>query len=333
MELAAALEIRDEFVADARAMTARRLIRPMVFNEAGTAVAAAAGADRPLVVSLGVALTEKEGDYRVAIRSSAPAAMLEQELLPAIEERAAGEVDVLYLGPITARRAIPGPIQSRTRPPVIGCSCGHFNVSVGTLGAFARDRKSGRIGILSNNHVLADTNAGNRGDAIWQPGKADQGSAADAFARLERFVHMAGRDNLVDAAFALLDEDPGSYDDIAGQVRLSGRTLKPRKLMEVVKYGRTTGFTAAQITAIDLINVDADYDGTMIGFDSQIEIRAPTRSPFSAGGDSGALVVTPAGDAVGLLFIGGPTADGTQDVTFVNEIDNVLAQLDIDLAT
>ena len=333
MELAAALGIRDEFVSNARTMRAGRLVRSMVLSESGESIAPAAGRTRPLAVSLGVALTENEGDFRVAVRSSAPREMLEQEFLPALAERAGGEVDVLFLGRIRARQAVSGPIQTRVRPPVIGCSCGHSNITAGTLGAFARDRATGRIGILSNNHVLADTNAGHPGDEIWQPGKFDEGTSADTIARLERFVSMSGDGNLVDAAFAYLDADPGSYGDIAGQVTLTGRTVKPRQLMRVVKHGRTTGFTKGRITATDLIDVEVDYEGTIISFDSQIEIRSPSHSPFSAGGDSGSLVVTPGGDAVGLLFGGGPTADGTQDVTFVNEIDNVLSELDIDLAS
>ena len=66
----------------------------------------------------------------------------------------------------------------RMRPAPCGISCGHYKISAGTLGALAKGRsgnRPNRMLILSNNHVLADVNAGNIGDVILQPGAFDGG--------------------------------------------------------------------------------------------------------------------------------------------------------------
>src|SRR5439155_996335 len=59
-------------------------------------------------------------------------------------------------------------------------------IPAGTLGLLAR--RHGRPVILSNNHVLANQNAGHVGDSILQPGPADGGRLQDTIARLVDFV-------------------------------------------------------------------------------------------------------------------------------------------------
>src|SRR5439155_937308 len=56
----------------------------------------------------------------------------------------------------------------RIRPAPGGVSIGHVQITAGTLGVLAR--RNGRPVILSNNHVLANQNAGRVGDPIRQPG-------------------------------------------------------------------------------------------------------------------------------------------------------------------
>src|SRR2546427_307947 len=74
----------------------------------------------------------------------------------------------------------------RTRPAPGGVSIGHVQITAGTLGVLAR--RNGRPVILSNNHVLANQNAGRVGDPILQPGPADGGRLQDTIARLVDFV-------------------------------------------------------------------------------------------------------------------------------------------------
>lgn len=60
----------------------------------------------------------------------------------------------------------------------MGESVGHVRVTAGTIGCFGIDQ-DGSVGILSNNHVLAATNAGRSADVILQPGRLDGGRAGD----------------------------------------------------------------------------------------------------------------------------------------------------------
>src|SRR3989449_10398794 len=80
----------------------------------------------------------------------------------------------------------------RTRPAPGGVSIGHVQITAGTLGVLAR--RNGRAVILSNNHVLANQNAGRVGDPILQPGPADGGRLQDTIARLVDFVPIQFHD-------------------------------------------------------------------------------------------------------------------------------------------
>src|SRR3989441_9710625 len=97
----------------------------------------------------------------------------------------------------------------RTRPAPGGVSIGHVQITAGTLGLLAR--RNGRAVILSNNHVLANQNAGRVGDPILQPGPADGGRLQDTIARLVDFVPIQFKERrlgplgrLLAALFALV---------------------------------------------------------------------------------------------------------------------------------
>lgn len=82
--------------------------------------------------------------------------------------------------------------RDRFRPQIpSGVSIGHYKITAGTLGTIVTDRRTGEKLILSNNHVLANSNDSQVGDPILQPGAADGGqNPADVVARLERFVTL-----------------------------------------------------------------------------------------------------------------------------------------------
>jgi len=235
----------------------------------------------------------------------------------------------------------------RIRPAPGGVSIGHVRITAGTLGVLAR--RNGRPVILSNNHVLANQNAGRVGDPVLQPGPADGGRLQDTIARLVDFVpiqfkerepgpiarflarlfgpllHAAGwglkrlptgQSNLVDAAVAEPIETRLVAPDILGIGRVRG-TKEPDIGMRVRKSGRTTGVTAGRITAIDAV-VEVDYGGPTAIFREQI-----VSDLLSKGGDSGSLVVDEGRRAVGLLFAGGATT------TLINPIAAVAHFLDI----
>ena len=92
---------------------------------------------------------------------------------------------------------IPYSYTARLRPAKGGVSIGHLNITAGTLGGLVCDNESNDVMILSNNHVLADCNAGAAGDHIVQPGVYDGGHChQDCIAELERFVQGELRPHL-----------------------------------------------------------------------------------------------------------------------------------------
>lgn len=109
------------------------------------------------------------------------------------------EVDVVETGPFFVQE-----FTARERPAPSGISIGHPNVTAGTLGCLVTDNSDGSLCILSNNHVLADSNLASIGDAAIQPGDADGGSSpADDIGTLKRFVPVdCTLTNRVDAAIA-----------------------------------------------------------------------------------------------------------------------------------
>jgi hypothetical protein len=92
------------------------------------------------------------------------------------------KTDVIETGKIVAFQQQ----QQKMRPARPGISIGHYQITAGTFGCLVQ--KNGQVFILSNNHVLANTNAAQVGDAIWQPGKYDGGSSADQIGTLEQFI-------------------------------------------------------------------------------------------------------------------------------------------------
>jgi hypothetical protein len=234
------------------------------------------------------------------------------------------------------------PHRMRMRPAPGGISVGHFRITAGTLGCLARGRTAPRINrlmILSNNHVLANSNAAALGDCVAQPGPFDGGRCpADQVAVLERFVpiNFAGGANFVDCAtaWAWPERVRRELMYISGGVtrffRVGATPVAPAFGMLVGKSGRTTQLTRGMITAVG-VAINVNFAGRIARFVDQIAIRAfpwPWES-FSRGGDSGSLIWTWDGRRapVGLLFAGG---GGT---TFANRITRVLAALDIQLFT
>lgn len=226
--------------------------------------------------------------------------------------------DVVEVGEI-----VPLAFDTKVRPALPGFSVGHPNITAGTFGCLVRDLRDddGEHLILSNNHVLADTNAGRRGDEILQPGPFDGGLfPSDSIARLDRFepiVFGAAGYNLVDAAVARPTHTRNVTAAIIGQVvpRGIGQAAVGQ---EVVKAGRTTEVTAGTVIAVDAtVAVNYGTPGVAV-FRQQILTTA-----MSAGGDSGSLLMSRDLAAVGLLFAGSP------EITVHNHIADVETALGV----
>lgn len=280
-----------------------------------------------------VGLSPTGAGARVAVRLHRDA---DRALLPDLGRAADEEVDVRVIGPVRSLSS-PGELQQRVRPLRPGVSVAHAGVSAGTLGGFVRTASG--LAILSNNHVLAASNAASVGDAVLQPGPADGGLPADRVATLAGFQPMGAGVNLVDAAVATLAEgvtaDPG---DLPGGPLLgavpAGLDVDPDEAVE--KIGRTTGHTGGRITAVEVDGIAVQYDASSSArgvhrFDDQIEIEGRSGA-FSAGGDSGSVIWRTRDRApVALLFAGSATggAAGTA-VTYANPLATVLAALGVD---
>lgn len=229
--------------------------------------------------------------------------------------------------------------RARHRPAPGGVSVGHVNITAGTLGSRSIGVTApwnNRHLVLSNNHVLANSNAGRVGDSIVQPGPTDGGRhPGDQIAVLARWVpiNFGGAANLVDAAigWAWHERIRGEQYYLSGSTPAyyrTGTNPLPASLGLIVgKSGRTTGLTQGRVTQIG-VSVNVNYGGGRVAlFRNQIAIQSVNANPFSAGGDSGSLIwhwatgVRP----VGLLFAGGG------GVTFANPISAVLSALDIRL--
>ena len=279
-------------------------------------------------IALGVAPKEG-GDYQLAVRVQRRA-LLTSARLQAVIEAASGEAQVRYVGRI---EKLDASVRDRHRPLVPGISVGHRDITAGTLGCFVQIDAG--LAILSNNHVLADENRAEIGDAIIQPGQYDDGETSrDTVAELAEYVplHTTGI-NRVDAAVATLTQPRGAHcAELLGVGAIGSAIVAPEDALglPVLKVGRTTGITHGVVTAINVSKIVIEYDTSRtMRFDGQIEIEASDEQDFSLGGDSGALIVAAAGlRPVGLLFAGsdqgGHEGGG---VTYANPLSEVLDAL------
>ncbi len=257
--------------------------------------------------------------------------------------------DVIATGRI---RAFQAPTD-RWRPAPGGVSIGHVDITAGTLGCLVK--KNGTIYILSNNHVLANSNDASPGDPILQPGAHDGGKLSDDhIADLADFVPISftevpsecpigtgtagllnsiaamlrsdtrlkavstkAADNLVDAAIARPLEDAEVVDEILNIGTIAG-TASGELDMAIKKSGRTTGFTTGVIEQVD-VTANVQYGaGRIARFTDQLMAGA-----MSQGGDSGSAVLDENDRLVGLLFAGSETT------TIINRIEHVFSALGV----
>ena len=317
------------FFADTKAMAA-------ALNAEGGAEAALT--PRSNVVGVGIGPKVVNGSVivadeavRVLVRVKIPRDQLtHDETVP--EEFNKLPTDVVEVGDVTALALLKSWQRfGRHRPTSCGVSVGHKNITAGTLGCVVE--RDGDHYILSNNHVLADSNKGIVGvDEIIQPGRLDGGSApGDKIADLTDFepLDFSGNDNEIDAAIAKIGT--------SGQKKVERDIIdigKPQQLIKpaatyqsVRKHGRTTGHTIGVVTTVST-DLWVGYGvGQKAWFVDQIEIIGVGGKDFSQGGDSGSLIVDAVTlEPVGLLFAGGKSQ------TFANPIDKALNRFGVTIA-
>ena len=259
------------------------------------------------------------------------------------------ETDVVETGEI---KALGVDRKIRLRPMPGGVSIGHPNVTAGTGTPLLFPNQASLL-ILSNNHVLANSNDASIGDETWQPGVYDGGVSIDVIGHLSDFVPIVflggestcpignsivrvfnflaklfGRItrirtyadimNTVDCAIA----EPINDADVSEEILEVGIPIGFSDAIvgeKVKKSGRTSGLTEGTVSSTDaLVNVNYG-DGKMATFIDQIMTTA-----MSEGGDSGSVVLNEVNEVVGLLFA------GSDQVTIVNKISNVLKELGLE---
>jgi len=322
---------------DLKHQLTRTLLHPLTSGREALSLALAAqprsdAAGHHRTIALGVARKGRSG-FHLAVRVQRRELENGDEV-ERIRKRAKGEVDVRYVGRLV-KRATPWH-QKENRPLRVGGSVGHFRITAGTLGCFVTSRSDGSTFILSNNHVLADENRADVGDAVLQPGAVDGGKRPGAtIGKLARFIalkKMAA--NVVDCALASVDSsisfNASNLDGLGAFEGMGAALLDPGT--EVAKVGRTTGTTRGRVTAFELDNLIVGFDIGSLRFDDQIEIEGAGDEPFSDGGDSGSVIVDADRMAVGLLFAGGDVG-GANDrgLTYANPMLSVIDALDVDL--
>jgi hypothetical protein len=229
----------------------------------------------------------------------------------------------------------------RFDPVPIGVSVGNeFHCSAGTIGCRLTDGMD--TFALSNVHVFdpwhygdPDVNAAILGERIVQPARLDDpADDCSGTATAENMmgqvvdcmpIYFDGGSNSVDAAIAIVPSDgladprefnSGTPSDGYGLPK-SGFGADATIGLAVQKYGRSTGLTKGEVTAINA-TIDVGYVGGTATFVGQILIGG---RKFLKPGDSGSLVVTdPDREAVGLLFAG----NNRGSLGIANPIDLVL---------
>jgi hypothetical protein len=239
---------------------------------------------------------------------------------------------------LAATALIAGPVLAQSTntlqtPPIkMGTSGGSANDAsksfccAGTLGALIL--YNGVPHILSNNHVLARSGSAAVGEDVVQPGLIDSACRTTGSNVVADFAgDKTPLGTNVDVGIAAVRT--GMVDPTGAILNVGvpcSSTQTPTVGLSVRKSGRTTGHTTGTIQAVNVSTSIQYQSGCNSGkkftasYTNQISITPGT---FSAGGDSGSLILSNDGtpNPVGLLFA------GSSAVTIANPIQSVVSAL------
>ncbi len=246
------------------------------------------------------------------------------------------------------------------RPAHPGMSLGHYKISAGTFGAVVKDKNTGKVLLLSNNHVLANISNGSDdrasiGDQIIQPGIYDGGILENhTIAHLWKFVPLHQE---IDSSYCkyarafelalntcihwfrpqyqirvLRESEKFNVVDCALAIPVNTADISA----EILEFGVVAGVKAATVglpikksgrtTGVTYNQVVATNVTFKVGMSSSaygIFTDQVLAGPMSMPGDSGSLILTHDNYAVGLLFA------GSEQATMFNKIEHVLDQLEV----
>jgi hypothetical protein len=263
--------------------------------------------------------------------------------------------DVIETGRIRAFQSPTG----RFRPAPGGVSVGHRDITAGTLGCWVH--RNGQRMMLSNNHVLANSNDADTGDPILQPGPYDSGRyPGDQIAVLEDFVPIRfpdepnGNSSSCSIARGIVSILNGIAGILGSSTRLKsfrlqqsenlvdaaiGRPLNEEDVMpNILNIGAVTGTASATLgTPVKKCGRTTGFtEGEILQMDVTVDVQYGTNlvarfrdqlmaGAMSQGGDSGSAVLDDQNRLVGLLFA------GSDQTTIINRIEHVFDSLNLSL--
>lgn len=249
---------------------------------------------------------------------------LTPDIIRALPEEIGGlPVKVKEIGPLVILpllERLQTTIKSRIqlyRPVPGGVSIGHMLGETGTHGCLVHG-PSGLEGI-SNCHVTGlqwgTMLEGKIGDTILQPGMADYSGPGSEIGYTTNLYSVPEKGSGVVTIDAATYSVSQGLEEVLG-IGLPAPSVPMDPGMIVAKSGRTTRLTTAYVETIGAI-VD------IIGFgEARFENVAITDRGFSAGGDSGSLVVDNWAQSCGLVFAG---SDKATVICEAMEIERLLA--------
>ncbi len=282
--------------------------------------------------------------------------LVESEMIPASIQNI--PTDVNPTGVIYAQQDPTG----KFRPAPGGVSVGHVDITAGTLGCLVQ--RDGVQYILSNNHVLANSNDADIGDKIVQPGPADGGSyPADQFAELSDFIRITfqGGGNGGGSTCPIANGAAAVLNGIAALLGSQTRLVSTKKMgiqadenlvdcaiakpldnnwvkNEILHIGKIQG--VAEGTLGLGVKKSGRTTGLKTGTIQQIDVTVDVSygtnkiatfvdqlmtGNMSAGGDSGSAILNDQNEIVGLLYA------GSSSNTIINRIQNVFSALNVSI--
>jgi hypothetical protein len=224
-------------------------------------------------------------------------------------------------------------LSQKIRPVTPGYSCGHVDVTAGTIGGFFMDKNNEIVG-LTNNHVGANNNLARIGSYIIQPGRYDNPNYGNnIIGTLKNFKSLNDRDktllnvyltykigrkikktkiksglnfNLEDSAIFRTNTQIEKSIPTIGKIK--GFNYFIGLYEKVQKTGRTTEYNTGTIISVST-TIQIRYDNSVLTFRDQLVTTA-----MAQGGDSGSLLCDMSGNVTGLLFA------GSNSITIHNKI-------------
>ena len=221
-------------------------------------------------------------------------------------------------------------INGRYRPLKGGCTIYTKDASLdGTLGCIVVRKQlfKDKYFILSNNHVLADSNKIILGAEVIQPTLKYGGKfQTDVVARLTQFhplnfpTALFKPKNFVDCAIAEVTNKSLISKEVLKIGKLAG-VATPTLGTHVRKTGSKSDLTDGKITSINT-TMEVNFDSKKLLFSNQIFASLP-----SLKGDSGSVVVDDNNKVLGLLF----ASDSSGNHSLINDINLVLKILNVEI--